>query len=67
MMNETEKLQTFLSEFEHCWQKVSFMRFGQLIENLSSFAKIKYDKKDLFYVENEELLNILKELVQHFE
>ena len=64
-MRDRNRIKPFLIEFESQWQKVPFMRFGQLIENLSSFVKTKYDKDDLFYMEDTELMNMLKEYLQH--
>ena len=64
-MRDRNRIKPFLIEFESQWQKVPFMRFGQLMENLSSFAKVKYGAEDLFYIEDNELLNMLKEYLQH--
>ena len=64
-MKYRNRIKPFLIEFEAQWQKVPFMRFGQLIENLSAFAKTKYGKEDLFYMEDNELLNMLKEYLQY--
>lgn len=64
-LRDRNRIKPFLIEFESQWQKVPFMRFGQLIENLSAFVKTKYERDDLFYMEDTELMNMLKEYLQH--
>ena len=64
-MRNRNRIKPFLIEVLKQWEKVPDMRFGQLMENLSSFAKVKYGAEDLFYIEDNELLNMLKEYLQH--
>lgn len=37
------------------------MRFGQLIYNLFSFVERKYPEKDLFYLEDDEMADLMME------
>ena len=64
LMRNANNIYPFSTILARAWMEVPYMRFGQLIENLSSFARTKYGKKDLFYVEDEELLSMLKEYVK---
>lgn len=58
------RITSFLIDFEKQWKKVPFMNFGQLMENLYGFVKTKYNK-DLFHLEDTELMCMLKEFLQH--
>jgi hypothetical protein len=65
IMRNANSIYPFSTILASEWMKVPDMRFGQLIENLSSFARTKYGKKDLFYIEDEEFISMLKEYLQH--
>lgn len=47
---------------EHYWLKVPDWRFGQLIENIKTFAGID----DLFYIEDDELMQIFEDFFKTF-
>ena len=64
MMRDANRIYPFSTILASEWMKLSDMRFGQLIENLSSFVRTKYGKEDLFYIEDEELISMLKEYVE---
>ena len=47
---------------EHYWLKVPDWRFGQLIENIKTFAGIN----DLFDIEDDELMQIFEDFFKTF-
>lgn len=57
-MRNPDRIKPFLETIEECWSKVPDWRFGQLIENL----KRKLDIEDLFYIEDKELEETIKNI-----
>lgn len=57
-MRDPNRIKPFLETIEKCWEQVPDWRFGQLIENL----KRRLDIKDLFYIEDEELEEEIKNI-----
>lgn len=53
-MNDHQRIINFLKEIEKIWAKHPELRFGQFIENLAHH-------KDTYYIEDNELLQSLKE------
>lgn len=64
IMRNANNIYPFSTILASAWMEVPYMRFGQLIENLSSFVRTRYGKEDLFYIEDDELLSMLKEYVE---
>lgn len=62
-MRSKDRIAPFLDEVRKVWEtQLTDMRFGQLMSNLESYAHNKYGR-DLFYMEEDELLDLLKEFV----
>lgn len=62
-MRSKDRIAPFLDEVRKVWEtQLTDMRFGQLMSNLESYAQTKYGR-DLFYMEEDELLDLLKEFV----
>ena len=57
-MRNPDRINPFLKTIEKCWSKVPDWRFGQLIENL----KRRLDIEDLFYIEDKELEEAIKNI-----
>ena len=57
-MRDTNRIKPFLETIEKCWSQVPDWRFGQLIENL----KRRLDIEDLFYIEDKELEEAIKNI-----
>lgn len=57
-MRDINRIEPFMNELTEVWKEVPDWRFGQLIENLKRHMNIK----DLFYVEDDKMLEVLKNL-----
>lgn len=57
-MRNSNRIKPFLETIEKCWEQVPDWRFGQLIENL----KRRLDIEDLFYIEDKELEEAIKNI-----
>ena len=42
------------------WSKYSDLRFGQIMSNIARYVQMEY-RKDMFYMEEEELMEVLRE------
>lgn len=64
-MRSKDRIAPFLDEVRKVWEtQLTDMRFGQLMLNLESYAQNKYER-DLFNMEEDELLDLLKEFVNN--
>ena len=59
-MRDPNRIPKILSILQQCWEKVPNLRFGQLIENLKKYMGVE----DLFYIEDEELLEKLTDFLK---
>lgn len=57
-MRNPNRIKPFLETIKKCWEQVPDWRFGQLIENL----KRRLDIEDLFYIEDKELEEAIKNI-----
>lgn len=55
-MRDIKRLAPILNELTEIWYTVPDWRFGQLIENFKRFTEVE----DLFYVEDDKMLEVLK-------
>ena len=55
-MRDPKRIPKFLALLQEYWEKVPDWRFGQLIENIKRFS----GKSDLFYLEDDEFEQLLK-------
>ena len=62
-MRDVSRIPRIISVLEDIWRIVPYWRLGQLIENIKAFS----GKDDLFYVEDDEMENILKEIFGKIE
>lgn len=62
-MRDVSRIPRIISVLEDIWRRVPQWRLGQLIENIKAFS----GKDDLFYVEDDEMENILKEFFERIE
>ena len=56
-MRDKERIEKVLKQIEEYWLKVPDWRLGQLIENV----KIYTGYKDLFFIEDDDLLKLVEE------
>lgn len=62
-MRDVSRIPRIISVLEDIWRRVPYWRLGQLIENIKAFT----GKDDLFYIEDDEMENILKEIFGKIE
>lgn len=55
-MRDPKRVTPLLIELEKQWKRFPDWRFGQLIENIKRF----YDIDDLFYIEDDKMLELIK-------
>ena len=61
-LRDPDRIKPFCEIFSELWLKYPDLRFGQIISNLSTYAMSKYNK-DIFYLEEFEILVILTEML----
>lgn len=62
-MRDVSRIPRITEVLEDIWRRVPQWRLGQLIENIKAFS----GKDDLFYIEDDEMENILKEIFGKIE
>lgn len=62
-MRDISRIPRITDVLEDIWRRVPQWRLGQLIENIKVFS----GKDDLFYIEDDEMENILKEFFGRIE
>lgn len=61
-MRDRKRIKPFLEEIEKLWEKVPDWRFGQLIVNVLGTCK-----KDPFFYEDDEMLELWKEFFKEYK
>ena len=61
-MRDIKRIKPFLEEIEKLWEKVPDWRFGQLIVNVLGTCK-----KDPFFYEEDEMLELWKEFFYEYK
>ena len=61
-MRDIKRIKPFLEEIEKLWEKVPDWRFGQLIMNVLGTCK-----KDPFFYEENEMLELWKEFFKEYK
>ena len=62
-MRDINRIEPFMNELTEIWYTVPDWRFGQLIENFKKFAKVE----DLFYIEDDKMLEVLKKFKEELK
>lgn len=62
-MRDPDRIIYLLGELEEQWHKFPDWRFGQLIENIKRF----YGIDSLFYIEDDKMLNLIKNFLTEKE
>lgn len=60
MPRDINRIYPFCNRLAALWSQYPDLRFGQLMHNVVVYAKANYDK-DIFYIEEDELLQLIKE------
>ena len=62
-MRDPKRITPLLTELSEQWKKFPDWRFGQLIENIKRF----YDVDDLFFIEDDKMLELIKDFMTEKE
>ena len=62
-MRDINRIEPFMNELTEIWYTVPDLRFGQLIENFKKFAEVE----DLFYIEDDKMLEVLKKFKEELK
>ena len=59
-MRDVERIKPFCDEFAQLWAKHPDLRFGQIMSNIARYLQMEH-RKDLFFLEEDELMKVLRE------
>lgn len=59
-MRDVNRIKPFCDEFAELWSKYPDLRFGQIMSNIARYTQMEY-RKDMFYMEENELMEIIRE------
>jgi len=59
-MRDPERIKPFCDELAELWSNWPDLRFGQIMSNIARYTQMEY-RKDMFYMEEDELMKIIKE------
>ena len=62
-MRDINRIEPFMNELTEIWYTVPDWRFGQLIENFKKFTEVE----DLFYIEDDKMLEVLKKFKEELK
>lgn len=65
-MRDPNRIYPFCAELAKLWSNWPDLRFGQIMYNTSKYVQFEYGK-DIFYMEDEELLKVLREQLRGLE
>lgn len=65
-MRDPNRIQPFCNELAELWSNWPDLRFGQIMYNISKYLEIEH-RKDVFYMEDEELIKIFREHLRGLE
>lgn len=58
-MRDTNRIKPFCDEFAKLWSNYPDLRFGQIMSNIARYTQMEY-RKDMFYMEEDELMEIIR-------
>ena len=59
-MRDLNRIKPFCEELATLWENYPDLRFGQIMSNLARYCQWE-KKKDMFYIEDDELMEIIRE------
>lgn len=59
-MRDTNRIKPFCTELAELWSNWPDLRFGQIMYNISKYIEMEH-RKDIFYIEDDELMKIFRE------
>jgi hypothetical protein len=66
-MRDILRISEFLVKFQELWTGNVDLRFMQIITLIQIHAKNKFKIDDLYYVEDDELINIMTDIIENGE
>lgn len=58
-MRSPNRIFPFCTEFAELWTKYPDLRFGQIMSNISRYVEMEHGR-DMFYMEDEELMKVIR-------
>jgi hypothetical protein len=59
-MRDPNRIKPFCTELAELWSNWPDLRFGQIMYNISKYVQFEHEK-DIFYMEEEELMRVIRE------
>lgn len=59
-MRDPNRIKPFCDELAELWSNWPDLRFGQIMYNIAKYVQFEYGK-DIFYMEEDELMDVLRE------
>jgi hypothetical protein len=66
-MRDIFRIAKFLDKFEELWKSAPDLRFIQVVASIQIQAKQKFGIDDLFYIEEDKLLEIMNDIIENGE
>lgn len=65
-MRDPNRIKPFCTELAELWSNWPYLRFGQIVYNILKYVQFEYGK-DIFYMEDKELMEVLREQLRGLE
>lgn len=65
-MRDPNRIKPFCTELAELWSNWPDLRFGQIMSNISRYVHFEHGK-DIFYMEDKELMEVLREQLRGLE
>lgn len=65
-MRDASRIKPFCDEFAELWSRYPDLRFGQIMSNIEKYVQMEH-RKDMFYMEEEELMKIIRHQLRGLE
>ena len=65
-MRDPNRIKHFCDELAELWCNWPDLRFGQIMYNISKYIELEH-RKDIFYLEDEELMKFFREQLRGLE
>lgn len=59
-MRDPNRIKPFCDEFAELWSKHPDLRFGQIMSNIARYMQMEH-RQDMFFMEEDELMQVIKE------
>ncbi len=62
-MRDPNRIKPFCDDFATLWSRYPDLRFGQIMSNIARYVQMEY-RKDMFFMEEDELMKIIKDRLE---